>query len=181
MLREPLEGPMPAIQTGELPQGALLDPYRRQGAYTDCYFMEVPGTVSQPEYVEAFYTSPLFKLERLILALLVSRPSSDAQARQLAAGEATRFAAWNVEGHTANQLLLCDYTQRTRSWLMSIAMENAGPATTRLYFGSAVVPKTHAASGRPSFGLAFHALSGFHRLYSSALLRSAQSRLHRIR
>ena len=45
---------------------------------------EIPGRISFPEFVFAFYTTLLFKLERLILKWTVSKPSTDAQARQLA-------------------------------------------------------------------------------------------------
>ena len=167
---------MNSMQLCELPQTALLNKYQQQGAYTDCYSVEVPRAISHSEFVEAFYTTPLFKVERFILAALVSRPSTDLQARQLALGEVETFAAWRVEGKTGNQLLLCDFLGSTRSWLMT---EKSSPASTstRLYFGSAVVPKLDAKTGQAKYGFGFHALLGFHRLYSRALLRSAVSRL----
>lgn len=168
---------MTAIQTGELPQTALLNKYKQQGAYTDCYFMDLPRAVSQAEYVEVFYTTSVFKVERAILSFLVAKPSTDLQAKQLAAGEADHFAAWSVEGRTPNQLLLCDFQGRTRSWLMSVADESSNAARTRLYFGSAVVPIVDKASGKNSLGFAFHALMGFHRLYSRTLMAAARARL----
>lgn len=167
---------MTAIQTGEMPQDALLNKYK-QGAYTDCYFMDLPRAVSQAEYVEAFYTTSIFKIERAILSLVVAKPSSDLQAKQLAFGETDRFAAWSVEGRTQNQLLLCDFQGRTRSWLMSVAIESSNAARTRLYFGSAVVPLVDKASGKQSLGFAFHALLGFHRLYSRTLMAAARASL----
>ena len=170
---------MNAIQHCELPQEALLGKYRQEGAYTDCYFVELPGVFTQAEYVEAFYTTRLIKAERLILSLLVSKPSSDRQAKQLAKGETKTFAAWSVENQTGNQLLLSDFLGRTRSWLMSVVDESGNSSRTRLYFGSAVVLKLNAATGQASFGFAFHALLSFHKLYSRALLRSASSRLAR--
>ena len=60
---------------------------------------------------------------------------------------------------------------------MTDADGNNNPASTRLYFGSAVVPELDAKTGQSSYGFGFHALLGFHRLYSRALLRSAVSRL----
>lgn len=170
---------MTAIQTGELPQAALLNKYRQQGAYTDCYFIDVPRAISQAEYVEAFYTTGVFRIERTILALLASKPSTDLQARQLAADEAAHFAAWSVEDRAPNQLLLCDFLGRTRSWLMSVVDESGNPSNTRLYFGSAVVPNVDRVSGRVCFGYGFHALLGFHRLYSRTLLGAARARLQR--
>ena len=171
---------MSTIQPAELPREALLNKYRREGAYTDCYVMDVAGAVPQAAYVEAFYTTALFKAERLILSLFAAKPSSDAQVKQLASGEITDFAAWSVEGRCANQLLLCDYLGRTRSWLMIDSVtSNDGPAT-RLYFGSAVVPARNRKTGKGEMGLIFRALLGFHKLYSVALLRAAVSRLHTI-
>ena len=55
-------------------------------AYTDCYTADISGPVSHAQYVTAFYTTAVFKLERLILKWAVSRPSTDAQAEQMAAG-----------------------------------------------------------------------------------------------
>ena len=172
---------MPAIQLCELPQDALLAKYQEGGGYVDCYFTELPTHVSQAEFIEAFYTTAVFKLERFILAWLVSRPSTDAQARELAEGKISEFAAWTVEGRSANQLLLCDFQGRTRSWLMCVPVANGSTAGTRLYFGSAVVPVVSRQTGRATMGLAFRALLGFHKIYSRALLRAAISRLARSR
>lgn len=166
---------MSAVRSCELPQQALLQHYRRQGAYADCFVAVLPRSVTQAQYVEAFYGSTLFRLERLLLALFVARPSTDLQARRLAAGELDAFAAWRVERRGPGQLLLADFTGRTRSWLMSTPSAPGEPPGTRLYFGSAVVP----APGRAGMGLPFRALLGFHKLYSRALLRAAASRLAR--
>ena len=77
-----------------LPATSQLAAYRESGAYTDCYCIDLPGAVSLAGYIEAFYTTRVFKLERLVLRWLVARPSTDAQARQLedaaAAGDAAR-------------------------------------------------------------------------------------------
>lgn len=151
----------------ELPNEALLRRYREQGAYTDCFAIDVPAQVTHAAFVEAFYTTAVFKLERLLLALLVSRPSRDAEARELAGGQREQFAAWSVEARAQGQLLMCDYAGSTRSWLMAAA---AGEGT-RLYFGSAVVAARQ--------GGAFRALLGFHKLYSRILLRAAAARVLR--
>ncbi len=163
-----------------LPDHALLGRYAQGAAYTDCYVAEVPASVSHAEYVEAFYTSAVFKLERLLLAWFVSKPSSDAQARQLAAGERDSFAAWGVEDRSVDQLLMSDFSGRTRSWLM-VAPVLGGAAATRLYFGSAVVPIVDRETGRARMGLPFRALLGFHKIYSRVLLRAACARLERFR
>lgn len=159
-----------------LPDHALLTRYRDAKAYTDCFAIDVPGQVSHADYIHAFYTSPLFKLERLILALLVAKPSSDAEARRLADGEITRFAAWSQQARTDNQILMLDYMKKTCSWLMTTPLAGGG---TRLWFGTAVVPHRVAADGRVSLGTGFDQLMGFHKLYSVTLLRAAARRLRR--
>lgn len=161
---------MPAIKPCDLPAHALLAAYARNGAYTDCYCAEVKGTTSCADYVEAFYTTPLFKTERLILKLAVASPSSDAQARQIANGTIDRFAAWTLEARTDQQLLMRDIFGNTRSWFMVEPVDANGAAGTRLYFGSAV---TKGAMNRR----AFRWLTGFHVLYSKALLSAARRRI----
>lgn len=161
----------------ELPKNALLRKYHDGAGYADCYVTEIAGTFSQREFVSAFYTTALFKVERAILRWLAARPSSDREARELADGTATSFAAWRVESRDDDQLLLADFTGRTRSWLMASRVEGTAEGRTRLYFGSAVVPDRNARPGKREIGFAFHALYGFHRLYSRLLLQSARSRL----
>jgi hypothetical protein len=124
--------------------------------------------------VEAFYTTAVFKIERLLLRWLASRPSTDLQAREMASGALGSFAAWSVEDRGRDQILLADFTGRTRSWLM---VDPVGHGVTRLYFGSAVVPVTNARTGSAGLGTAFVALLGFHKLYSRILLRAASMRL----
>ncbi|MGI9221234.1 MAG: hypothetical protein ACR2QS_09395 [Woeseiaceae bacterium] len=148
------------IEEGPLPGTALLQKYARSGAYTDCFHTSILENVSLDDYVEAFYTTWLFKLERLILKLAIKKPSTNEQARQVASGEIDKFAAWRVEGRDQHQLLMSDFRDQTRSWFMVVP--------GRLYFGSAVIPKD-----RPSYKL----LLGAHRLYSRALLAAAKSRL----
>lgn len=153
--------------------------YSDSGAYVDCYVAEIAGTVSHAAFVEAFYTTAIFKLERLILRLLVSRPSTDLEARQLAQGNRSSFAAWSVEGRAPDQLLLADFIGRTKSWLMVAASRDDGSPSTRLFFGSAVVPARSRTTGRSSLGFGFNSLLGFHELYSRLLLGAARSRLSR--
>lgn len=169
---------MASIQACEIPQDSLLCKYKDGIGFADCYVTEVAGTVSQAAFIEAFYTSCLFKLERTLLKLFASKPATDADARRLAAGAASGFSAWRVEGQSSSELMLADFTGRTRSWLMALPADGPGrPARTRLYFGSAVVPRSGAGNGKPGMGWLFHALLGFHRLYSRRLLRAASRRV----
>jgi hypothetical protein len=160
-----------------VPDDAIISAYRAQGAYTDCFVLNVPGTVTHAQFVEAFYTSPLFKVERAIISAFVSKPSTDEQSAELALGTRDQFAAWTVERRSENQLLLCDYQGRTRSWLMVTPNETSGAASTRLWFGTAVVSSGTTGTGTPRMPLAFRLLGWAHVIYAKALLRSAARRL----
>ena len=160
-----------------MPSGALLSRYETSGTHTDCYFTDVPVRVSQEQFVQAFYSTALFRLERFILKWAVSRPSTDIQLAQLAGGHASEFAAWSVEDRTDNQLLMSDFRGRTRSWLMSSHMDVNAGGHSKLYFGSAVVPVANRKTGEQRLGFAYKALLGFHKLYSVALLSAAAARL----
>jgi hypothetical protein len=153
------------VESCTLPDEALTRRYRESGAHTDCFFTELARPVTHAEFVEAFYTTGLFKLERWILRLCFGRPSTDGEARALACGERDSFSAWTVEARARDQVLLRDFTGRTCSWLM-VADDGRGLGT-RLYFGSAVIRSSplHAK------------LLGFHTLYSRLLLRAAARRL----
>ena len=166
---------MRTIHAGPLPDEALTHRYREAGACADCYCTEVDRLVTHAEFVEAFYTTALFKLERWILRCAAALLSTDDEARALARGEREPFAAWTVEARASNQLLLRDVTGRTRSWLM---VTKAGqPSGTRLYFGSVVVPVRDPKTGRESLGPMHGGLLGFHKLYSRVLLRAAVRKL----
>lgn len=168
---------MTSIKPCEVPTASLLRKYKDDHGYADCYVAEVTGAVSQAAFIEAFYTSALFKVERAILKHLLARPSTDAEAKQLANGSTEHFAAWRVEGRSASELLLTDFAGRTRSWLMASHFDGGTDGVcTRLYFGSALVPRRSKGGRQAATGWLFHALLGFHRLYSRLLLRAAGSR-----
>jgi len=154
----------------------VLAAYSGSGAFTDCYVAVLPRVVTQSEYVEAFYTTPAFKIERWLIARFLSRPSTDAQIRQLAQGESSAFAAWSVEQREPEQLMLA--AGRTRSWLMTSPSDDSLGSATALYFGSAVVPRRSRNSGKSPMGWQFRALLGFHKLYSQVLLRAALKKLN---
>jgi hypothetical protein len=150
--------------------GRLAD---KRGAFADAYSLTVPRVVPLAEFVEAFYTTRLFKVERALLALF-GKPSSDAMARAVACGEGQRLAVWTVEAREGNELLMHEDSGATRSWFKAEAGEGGG---TRLWFGSAVVPRRREPGGEARMGWVFHALLGFHRAYSRALLKAAARRL----
>ncbi len=168
---------MASVVKCSLPANALLQRYRDNGNYTDCYATEIPATVHYSDYISAFYTTRLFKLERFMLDKLLHKPSSDIDARRLATEEADTFAAWFVEARDNDQILLSDYRRKTRSWLMLLPVDDAKALRTRLYFGSAVVASKDTTTQSSAINLSTRALLVFHKLYSRALLASARSKL----
>ena len=170
---------MRSVEACELPEKSLLSGYRDDGAYTDCYATEINVAVSLRQFVAAFYTTRLFKFERLILKWAVSKSSTDDEAHVLAEGKSEAFAAWDVETRQNDQIVLSDYQGRTRSWLMCATFSGGDGIGTRLFFGSAFVPVRKTGPGVRRMGAPFFALVPFHRLYSRALLLSAKRRLSR--
>ena len=65
------------VRVSRVPPDSLLGGYAASGAYVDCYVTELQTSVTHAQFVEAFYTTPLFKLERLLLGLFMSRPSTE--------------------------------------------------------------------------------------------------------
>lgn len=163
-----------SIEKCPVPANTMLNKYSTDGAYADCYSTEIPRPIAFPEFIFAFYTTPLFKLERLILKLTVSKPSTDIQTRQLANGAIKEFAAWHVECRSENEILMRDFLGRTRSWFMVVPFDGT---STQLYFGSAISSSEDSKTGKLSLGLGFRALLGFHKIYSALLLHFAKSRI----
>ncbi|WP_299302731.1 hypothetical protein [uncultured Litoreibacter sp.] len=154
-----------------LPSGALHAKYSDlPGHHADCYETEVEGPVTLPQFVEAFYTGSLFKCERVILKYTVKRPSTDADARAIALGTATNFAAWDMEARNDTQLLMNDMTGATKSWFM---VEPLAGGSTRLRFGSVVTPNPDTGQ----LPRLVKPLMRFHDLYSKLLLKGAVRRL----
>ncbi len=61
--------PATTAVASELPRKALLRRYGVLGGHVDCFAIEANRCVSPAAYVEAFYSTRLFKLERAELAL----------------------------------------------------------------------------------------------------------------
>ena len=128
-----------SIKLCPIPEGALLNQYRNKSptedaeVYTDCFSVDIDGALVLSEFVFSFYTTPVFKLERAILKHLAAKPSSDYEAKQLSDGSIDAFAAWTVEQRTEEQLLMCDYRGRTRSWFMVSPIVATGLPRTLLF------------------------------------------------
>jgi hypothetical protein len=155
-----------------VPKDSLLHRYVGQdGAYTDCFEVMLPISATMEEFIVAFYTTWLFRLERLVLTLARRRRITDAHVQALAVGEADTFAVWQVEDRAEGQLLLADDAGHTRSYLAFVAIDGG---VARLIFGSAVVVPTGG-----EMPVWVRATIPLHRIYSKLLLRSAERRLRK--
>ena len=169
------------IKQQAVPSDSLLKTYRggarleHWGLQGDCFSVVVDAPVTLSDFVVAFYTSPVFRLERLILRILAGAPSMDSDVRSVADGSGTLFAIWRVGERTATQLLMCDRYERTRSWFQVVPLE--GGDATELRFGSAVSSSRNRETGTLSTGRWFRWLAGFHVLYSRLLLSAARRRV----
>ena len=169
-----------SIERTPLPeQSRLEDNHKQPGTkiphiHADCFSLAVRKTVLIEGFVEAFYTSWIFKIERKILALVVGKPSTDTQAIELSVGQRNQFSAWNLEYRDENQLVLADFMGKTKSWLM---VQNTDETSTTLFFGSAVMPRLKKDGSLERQSLVFSVLGAFHLIYSRALLWAASRNL----
>jgi len=171
---------MLSIRREPVPDDALLRTYRggrhpeRWETYLDCFSIDVGCDISLGDFVYAFYTSPVFRLERLILRAVIGAHSTDADARAVADGAGAIFAVWTVGERTATQLLMCDRYEATRSWFRVVPQKDG---RTKLQFGSGVAARSSAESHPRRLGVAARLMLGFHVLYSKVLLGAASRRV----
>ncbi len=168
---------MHSVKSAIIPENGLIQTYASQkDCYVDCYYTDVPKHVRLEEFIVAFFTTPVFRLERKLLGIFASRPSTDTDVKNLAQGSSDVLAFWKIELREDNQLLLAVVNSPIRSWLM-IAPLADDANQTRLYFGSVVLPKINKDTGEAKMGLLFNSLLGFHKVYSKILLSLAKRRL----
>ncbi len=169
---------MSSVEQQPVPHDALLRTYRGGnrpelwGQYGDCFTVQVDRAVTLSQWVFAFYTSPLFRIERFILRVLAKAPSNDRQAEDLAAGRRETFAIWVVGARTQDQLLMCDRYGKTRSWFRIVPQSSGG---TMLQFGSAVAARNRL-DGAVGMSGGFKVLLGLHKIYSRLLISAAKHR-----
>jgi len=173
MSRDPFEN----IAPSHLPDDSFLHDYQKNNNFTDCYKVLIHRNVSGLEFVEAFYTSWLFRLERLIIAIFVLRPSTDKQLLKFLRFQRPTFSAWTIERSSAEQWLMCDYQGKTRSWFMVKPFQNE--SITELYFGTAILANAKDKFGNSRLTLFFRLLLLFHRHYAIWLLNAAKRRLEK--
>lgn len=166
-----------SVKSGSIPEGAMLGTYAaKSGCYTDCFFVDVPGPVNLSDFILNFFNTPVFRLERKLLNLFGSHPSTNDDVVNLASGAGDSLAIWKVEKRNNDQLIMAVGKGPIRSWLM-VSPTEINANTSRIYFGSAVLPTSFDPSGEPKMDKLLHLLLGFHKLYSRILLGSAKRRL----
>jgi hypothetical protein len=164
-----------SITQCSLADDALLRTYlgdvhpERWAGQGDCFCVTVPAAVPLSDFVFAFYTSHVFRIERWILAVVAGARSTDAEARAVADGSGDSFAVWRLGARTETQLVMGDRYGRTRSWFRVVPVRDGG---TLLQFGSAVAVRREGPVARPS--LMFRLLLRFHVIYSQVLLWAAR-------
>ena len=172
-----------SVQLRQLPEDSILKRYGNgdsrelDNCYTDCFTLTLSHAVTFDDYVRAFYTTPIFKLERVLLKIFAGYSSTDNDAAQLAAGKTDVFSAWTVEERTSNQILMSDASGRTRSWLMIRYNDDESEKGVCLLFGSAVLPIVNRTNGERKLGVFLLILLKFHKIYSKILISSARRKL----
>ncbi len=173
------------VTRGEIPASTLIaaclpaDPDARAQTHLDCFSSELDGTLSLETYVQAFYTSWLFRAERFVLNRL-KLPSTDDDLQNLLYGDRRSFAAWTIEQRTDTELLMCDVARKTKSWFMVEPVADSSTARTVVYFGTVVVATPHRQTGKPDLGAVFRVFMPAHLLYGRSLLVTACSRLRKL-
>ena len=169
---------MMSVNMAPNPEDGFLKDYDAiDGAHTDCFCTDIECLVTLEDFITAFFSTPIFKLERLLLRIFVGAKTTEEDVAALASGEASSFATWETEKRNQTQISLAVHNSPIRTWLK--VEPKPETSTTQLYFGSAVLPTLKDHSGRPKLGVFICALMGFHMLYSRILLWSAKRRLMR--
>lgn len=102
-----------------LPKSACLNDYEHHaGVYTDCFQTELPKGGTLESYINAFFNTWLFRIERMILSTAAKKPVSDEDIARLAQGTSNTMSAWQVERRDADQILLEVPQPPIRTWLM---------------------------------------------------------------
>jgi hypothetical protein len=164
---------MTRIRKVDVPGGSLLAAYAgAEETYVDCYAACVPQPVSLHRLVTALFGSWAFLPEKLILSGILRQRIDIEEAEDMARGRRDHFAVWEVEARSEGELLLCDMTERTRTWFCVSAEGTGTQGGTALFFGSAVVPGPDGTQSS-----VFKGLTPLHKVYARLLLRGALGNL----
>lgn len=168
-----------AITQGPIPDKALIETYARiKGGHTDCYYVDVPRYVTLSEFIQTFFSSPVFRLERLLLNMSPTGRSTDQDIANLASGTGNTMAVWKVDAREENQLIMSAGNGPIRTWL-KVDTDYPETGKTRLFFGSALAPTRNKNGEQRKLSWVFKVSLGFHGFYSQLLLSLAARRLTR--
>ncbi len=140
------------------------------GCLTDAFRCKVDFSVNLEHFIQAFFDSSVFRLERLLIQILTRKQADLTQVKKLASGTDKTFAVWQVAQRSNFEILMKVGTGPIRSWLAAYPDQDGG---TSLYFGSAVLPTKGDKNGNQQVGFLFQATVWFHEFYSRLLLKSA--------
>ncbi|KAA0175468.1 hypothetical protein FNF27_03168 [Cafeteria roenbergensis] len=141
----------------------------------DCFRLDVPGHVPIERFVHAFFTSWLFKLERLVLPVA----TTDSLAKDFAYSRVNEFAIWTAKERTDSELLATwaeEHSPATGATWMRVVhgKDDDGKPKTCLEFGSAI------ATGDMPYQKAVMAVAmPLHLAYSGLLLGAAAGNIDR--
>lgn len=141
----------------------------------DCFRLDVPGHVPIERFAHAFFTSWLFKLERLVLPVA----TTDDLAKDFAYSRVNEFAIWTAKERTDSELLAVWAEQHSpasgATWMRVVhGKDDEGKPKTCLEFGSAIAP------GDMPYQKAVMAVAvPLHLAYSGLLLGAAAGNIDR--
>lgn len=159
------------VEERDSPKDSLLHQYtEKPGCHADAFMAEINFTPSLKDYITAMFGSPVFRIERVLLAVAAATPTFKKDLTAFALAEKDSFALWKTMERSDQELLMEVEKGRVRTWLM---VEPTEGETSKLWFGSAIVPKTTPSREVGDIGFTFKALMGFHKLYSRILLLAA--------
>jgi len=166
---------MPRADKSAIPTHSFMQPFTEiEGCSADAFKSSVEFPVALEEFIQAFFGSTAFQMERTLLKIMGKPYVSPADIKALAAGQQAQFAIWQVKERSDHEIMLKVGDGPIRSWLMVLPEQNG---KTSLYFGSAVLPQGKTKNGTPQIGFLFRTLIGFHNFYSRLLLNSAIKKL----
>ncbi len=168
---------MTHVEKTAIPLDSFMSAYKQiDGCSADAFrgYLEFPVTLEA--LITAFFGSPIFTLERLLLKSIGQANTSRSDITGLAAGTQEKFAAWKVEDRNESEVILKVGSSPIRSWLMA---RPDGDGKTAIYFGSAVLPQTTNRNSKPQVGSSFRFFMGVHNFYSCLLLKSTIKNLQK--
>lgn len=161
------------VSRTRVPKNTLLKTYEAmEGSEADCFQVDVEGRPDIQRFIRIFFDTWVFRLERRVLSLMGVDYATTDDVIALAKGRQSSLAAWTTLERNANEIILAFDKPTGRTWLQ-VSTSDEGAETTRLSFGSALLPKRHSSKSKPAIGKLLKASLPIHRLYARILLAAA--------